>query len=59
MFCPLSGYMLELDPVRGMAHCPMTGYSKSLQGEHSAAAGWLGRVRATGAMVIRQLVLPV
>ena len=31
MFCPLSGYMLELDPVRGVAHCLMTGYQKSLQ----------------------------
>lgn len=30
MFCPLSGYMLELDPARGVAHCPMTGYQKSL-----------------------------
>lgn len=32
MFCPLSGYMLELDPTRGVAHCPMTGYHKSLEG---------------------------
>ncbi|KAI8465103.1 MAG: DNA-directed RNA polymerase I subunit [Monoraphidium minutum] len=30
MFCPISGYLLELDPVRGVAHCPMTGYQKSL-----------------------------
>jgi hypothetical protein len=37
MFCPLSGYLLELDPVRGVAHCPMTGYQKSLDG----ARPWL------------------
>ena len=33
MFCPTSGYMLQLDPVKGIARCPMTGYEKSLEGE--------------------------
>jgi DNA-directed RNA polymerase I subunit RPA12 len=33
MFCPTSGYMLQLDPVKGVARCPMTGYEKSLEGE--------------------------
>ena len=32
MFCPISGYLMELDPMRGVAHCPMTGYQKSLDG---------------------------
>jgi hypothetical protein len=32
MFCPYSGYMLEFDSVRGVAHCPQTGYTKKLEG---------------------------
>eukprot|EP00882_Tetradesmus_deserticola_P023080 GHRQ01025112.1.p1 GENE.GHRQ01025112.1~~GHRQ01025112.1.p1 ORF type:complete len:167 (+),score=28.38 GHRQ01025112.1:142-642(+) len=31
MFCPYSGYMLEFDAVRGVAHCPQTGYTKQLE----------------------------
>ncbi|KAF8064481.1 CYCT1-1 [Scenedesmus sp. PABB004] len=31
MFCPISGYMLEFDAVRGVAHCPQTGYTKRLE----------------------------
>ena len=32
MFCPTSGYMLQLDAREGVARCPMTGYTKSLEG---------------------------
>jgi len=31
MFCPTSGQLLQLDPVRGVAFCPATGYTKSLE----------------------------
>lgn len=45
MFCPISGYLLELDPVRGVAHCPMTGYHKSLDGGLLTAGVYLGALR--------------
>eukprot|EP00878_Enallax_costatus_P003717 GHUV01003933.1.p1 GENE.GHUV01003933.1~~GHUV01003933.1.p1 ORF type:complete len:124 (+),score=17.01 GHUV01003933.1:201-572(+) len=31
MFCPLSGYLLEFDPVKGVAHCPQSGFSRRLE----------------------------
>lgn len=34
MFCPQSGYLLQLDAAQGRAHCPMSGYSKQLSGAH-------------------------
>eukprot|EP00877_Chromochloris_zofingiensis_P002149 jgi/Chrzof1/11935/Cz06g15070.t1 len=30
MFDPLSGYLLTLDPVKGVANCSLTGYQRSL-----------------------------
>jgi hypothetical protein len=48
MFCPYSGYMLEFDPVRGVATCPQSGYTKKLEG---AFAG----LRATLAAGMRGL----
>jgi hypothetical protein len=32
MFCPYSGYMLEFDPIKGVATCPQSGYSRRLEG---------------------------
>lgn len=32
MFCPYSGFMLEFDPVRGVATCKQSGYTKKLEG---------------------------
>lgn len=38
MFCPYSGYMMQFDPVRGVAFCPQTGYTKQLAGAARCAA---------------------
>jgi hypothetical protein len=32
MFCPYSGYMLQFDPVKGIATCPQSGYTRRLEG---------------------------
>lgn len=33
MFDPTSGNMLQMDALRGVAYCPQTGYTRSLDGE--------------------------
>jgi len=51
MYDPKSGQMLELDPVRGVAHCPVTGYHKSLEGEQrSHVCSKCSTVLETGAV---------
>ncbi|KAJ9524574.1 hypothetical protein QJQ45_024159 [Haematococcus lacustris] len=38
LFCPLSGYLLELDANKGAAVCAVSGYSKPLSGAAHACA---------------------
>lgn len=37
LFCPQTGALLELDAARGIARCPLSGWQRSLAGEHAAA----------------------
>ena len=43
MFCPRSGYMLDLDGNKGVASCAVSGYKQDLQGaqRENAQRGWM------------------